>query len=159
MVFLPPDEAPGMMAPLLLEHMTPELIRRPDWLEHSNRARRIQAMTAVVRDLEQARAAYTRLFGAGAITTEGESLVVAVGRGGELRLTTSAHARMLHGGLVPERECASEYLVGMVIEVDDLDETRRCLDANGVPSRAEGTTVRIGAAEACGAVLEFSARQ
>src|SRR5260221_6965469 len=36
LVFFPEAETTGLMASLACEHLTPELIRRPDWLVHAN---------------------------------------------------------------------------------------------------------------------------
>ena len=155
MVFIPPEQAPGLMAPLLLEHMTPELIRRPEWLEHPNRVRAVRALTAVVEDLDATRSAYARLFGDEALSTREGVLVVATGRGGELRLSAPERVEALHGAVTLDPAPPAGYLAGMVLAVDDLDATRRCLDANAVAYTTAGRIVRVGPDQTCGAIIDF----
>ena len=155
-VFIPEDAAPGLMAPLVIEHLTPELLRRADWLEHPNDARSVRSMTAVVEDVAQARVAYRKLFGDSQVDELDGCLRVSVGRGGHVYVTTEIGLERLHG--VPAFEPMPEppYLAAMTINVGDLGRTMAALEQNGVPAEAVGADlIRVAPQHTCGAVLEF----
>src|SRR3546814_4968957 len=62
----PKDGALGFNG-FVCQHRTPDLIRRPDWLDHANGARRIRAVTVAVADPAALVPAYRRLLGADAL--------------------------------------------------------------------------------------------
>jgi Glyoxalase-like domain len=79
LVYLPPEETPALSA-FVCQHLTPELVRRPQWLRHANAITGIAGITVMVEATEPLRAAYDRLFGAGVITTTDDVMTVHVGR-------------------------------------------------------------------------------
>ncbi len=52
--FLGEDEAPGLMSVVLCQHLTPELLRRPEWIDHANSALGIRSLTAAVGGADRA---------------------------------------------------------------------------------------------------------
>ena len=52
--FLDQEETPGLMSVVLCQHLTPELLRRPAWLQHENGAQAVRALTGIVPDLQSA---------------------------------------------------------------------------------------------------------
>jgi catechol 2,3-dioxygenase-like lactoylglutathione lyase family enzyme len=78
LVRLPPEETPALSA-FVCQHLTPELVRRPQWLAHANAITGITGVTVMVEATEPLRGAYDRLFGAGVNTTD-DVLTVHVGR-------------------------------------------------------------------------------
>ncbi len=77
LVSLPPEETPALSA-FVCQHLTPELVRRPSWLQHENAVTGIAGLTVVVAATEPLRPAYERLFGADVVTTD-DVLTVHVG--------------------------------------------------------------------------------
>jgi catechol 2,3-dioxygenase-like lactoylglutathione lyase family enzyme len=69
LVSLPPEETPDLSA-FVCQHLTPELVRRPQWLIHPNAVSGVIGVTIMVEATEKLRAAYERLFGAGVNTTD-----------------------------------------------------------------------------------------
>ena len=156
-VFIQEEHAPGLMAPLIIEHLTPALIRRADWLEHPNSARSVRAVTAVVDDLVQARAAYIRLFGESQVDEDDGSLTVAVGRGGHINVTTTHGLERLHGTPEFDPMPKTPYLAAMTLEVGDVGRARTVLEKNEVPVEMVGPDlIRVGPGSTCGIVLEFA---
>jgi len=74
---LPPEEMPALSA-FICQHLTPELVRRPQWLAHPNGVTAIAGVTIMVEATEPLRDAYDRLFGSGVNTTD-DVLTVHVG--------------------------------------------------------------------------------
>jgi catechol 2,3-dioxygenase-like lactoylglutathione lyase family enzyme len=62
LVTLPPDETPGLDC-FICGHLTPELVRRPEWLAHPNGVTGISAVHLVAEDPAALAPAYRRLFG------------------------------------------------------------------------------------------------
>src|SRR5262249_299665 len=60
--FLDHEATPGLRA-FITHHLTPQLIRRPEWQRHANRARRLVSLTAVVDDPVRTAIGYLPLFG------------------------------------------------------------------------------------------------
>ena len=59
---LPPDETPALDC-FLCAHLTPELVRRPEWLAHPNGALGVNSVHLLVEDTAPLLPAYDRLFG------------------------------------------------------------------------------------------------
>ncbi len=79
LVSLPADETPGLDS-FLCSHLTPELMRRPEWLVHPNGANRLKAIHVLVDSTAPLLAAYDRLFGIVQVTTTDAVATIRVGR-------------------------------------------------------------------------------
>ncbi len=151
--FLPRDETPGLMHVVVCEHLTPERLRRPEWLEHPNGARGIAGLVAMSTAPEAAAAAWEKLFGnvrhlPGGIVAEVGSHCL------QLLTPDAVRARYPHSPLPDAAE--SPAIVSIVLQCADPEQTRRWLRERGVGGPADGPVVCDPAA-ACGALLEFSA--
>ncbi len=78
LVSLPPEETPALSA-FVCQHLTPELVRRPEWLKHANGAVGVRSVAVAVPETAPLRAPYERLLGAEVIATD-DVLTVHVGR-------------------------------------------------------------------------------
>jgi catechol 2,3-dioxygenase-like lactoylglutathione lyase family enzyme len=65
---LPPDETPALDC-FVCEHLTPEIVRRPEWLRHPNGATGLRSLHVVAADTASLLPAYDRLFGLHEVTT------------------------------------------------------------------------------------------
>jgi hypothetical protein len=79
LISLPPEETPGLEC-FLCSHLTPDLIRQPEWLVHPNGATEIKAVHVLVENTAPLLAAYDRLFGIVQVTTTDAVASVRVGR-------------------------------------------------------------------------------
>lgn len=151
LVFLEPEDTPGMQGVLMIEHLTPELLRRPQWLEHPNGAVQVASMTVMVDEPAALQGGYSRLFGNCSLSDG--ALQVDVGRGGRLCFLAPAAAR--REGLAIEG-FGTPLMCAMALAVADTDRTARVLTANGVPwIRSDGGAVRVAAEHACGVIVDF----
>src|SRR5215831_9343528 len=93
LVSVPPAATPGLKA-FFGQHLTPELIRRPTWVVHANRAIALQAVVTVVERPAELAPAYARLFGDGATQGTADSLAVDTGEGNLLFVTAAELGRL-----------------------------------------------------------------
>lgn len=153
LLMLPSETTPGVSA-FICQHLTPELIRQPAWLNHANGATDLIGLTVVVNDPPRLADAYERLCGAGSATLTDETLAVRVG-GSFLLFCTPDDLGTLHPDATPPAASAP-YLAAMTIGVRNLDTTRAMLETRGFrPARDPAGSVRIGADQAHGSILEF----
>lgn len=153
LVMLPPEATPGVSA-FAVEHLTPALMRRPEWLRHANGATGLVGLTAVVADPPALADAWERLLGAGSATLTDDTLTVRAGRA-FLAFAKPDDLALLHPG-VTLPEAPPPYLAGMTLAVADVDAAQAWLESQGLdPARDAAGVLRLGADGACGAVLEF----
>jgi len=76
---LPPDETPSLDC-FICGHLTPELVRRPEWLAHPNGVTGIASVHLVTDDPSALAPAYRRLFGEDRVATTVRGLEVDTGR-------------------------------------------------------------------------------
>lgn len=156
LVFLNPDTTPELMASLACEHLTPELIRRPDWLRHPNGVTGIASMTSVVDEPESVIENQGKLFGVHNVTHEDDGVTVRVSQAATVRFLSPA-AAVRQGEAIPGVK--PPYLSSITLRCESEDRVTALLKANGVPFEAvPDRGIRVGAAEACGAILRFVGR-
>ncbi len=129
---------PGLSG-FFCNHLTPELMRQPDWLLHANGARRIAYITIGVEDMAAAIDAYGRVFGTESVHQADGGAYVRTGIG-EMRLIHSDHA---------------PGLKELGVEVNDLTATEVFLKAAGISFSQSPDGLSIDPAEAAGAALAF----
>jgi len=156
LINLPPEETPALDC-FICAHLTPELMRRPEWLEHPNGAIGICGLHVVVEKVRALGPAYARLVGDAGIAADGQSLAVTLGRHRLLFWTADGFRARFPGDdrgpdfplpgvaalelRVADRELTADYLTQWQIAFDE---------------RRDGT-IAVPAREANGALLLFSA--
>ncbi|MFQ5958937.1 MAG: VOC family protein [Alphaproteobacteria bacterium] len=155
LVHLPAAATPAVPA-FLCQHLSPEIVRRPEWLAHANGAQAITAVTVIVDAPQTLGAAYARLLGAGPVTPTDDMLTVRAGRTA-LVFVTPAGFDDLYPEVDLDAGARQPLIAGMTLAVASVDATAKALDAGGViyAREAQGALV-VGPADACGVVLEFS---
>ncbi|HEX7968639.1 MAG TPA: VOC family protein [Stellaceae bacterium] len=154
LVSLPAAETPGLNA-FVCQHLTPELVRRPDWLVHANAATGLRGVTIVVEATEPLRAPYERLFGAAVNTTDDVMTVHA----GPHRITFVTPDDFL--ALYPEAEFdpgrALPAMAAVTLASGDLARSADHLTQWQVPHEAlPDGTVLVPPEEASGTLLIFA---
>lgn len=144
------DTRPLGISAFACEHLTPDLVRQPSWLDHPNTARGIRAFTIAVADPEALIPVYESLFGLDALYFDGGGLTVRVGE------------VSLHFGAAepaPRGESAGELdgMLGLAIEVGDIAIAGRLLFEAGVRFRHTGDGLDIAPQDASGVALSLVA--
>ena len=151
LAFLPPAELPDLRA-FFCQHLTPELVRRPDWLSHANGAKRLAKLTVASDRPAALAAAYGRIFGSEALRPEGESLAIRIGSS-ELRFTTPDALAAKYGITLPVQK--TPWMAVQTVAVADLGAARAVLRRNGIDATDGGRHLLVGPEAATGCLLEF----
>ena len=146
---LPPEETPALDC-FVCGHLTPELLRRPEWLTHPNGALGLRGLHVVAAETAPLLPAYDRLFGLHEVTTTD---AVASVRTGPHRIlfSTPDDFETMHPGItlaadlplpgiaaielaVASRNQTADYLAQWQVPFDELPDGRLAVqasDANG----------------------------
>lgn len=136
------------------EHLTPQLVWRPEWQSHRNGVDFVSEFTIVVRDPESEAVIYARMLDAPALRVRVDEYTVAAQRL-TIRFTSDANHRQRFGALaepVPQRE---SYMSALVLHTRSIQSVREC--AAGVATESFDGSVIVPASRAFGAVIEFVA--
>ena len=135
------DDIEGLMHVVVIQHLTPELIRRPDFLEHANGCAGINGMQGTITDVASVAGKMRRLLGEAAVHESESGLLLTVPSGQKVRLERSGEAG----------------LESMTMRVDKLERTVEVLTRNGVNFKDAGNgAIVVSPADACGTTLEFT---
>ena len=150
LVELPAEATPDLRL-FVCWHDTPELVRRPEWLEHPNGATALRSVTVVVDRPEARQPELERLLGAGATASTDDVLTAFVG-GHRLHYVTEDDLGFLH----PELDLAPGPVprgAALAVEVASLDRAAALLERNGVAFVEAGDALQVPPEFATGVAL------
>jgi Glyoxalase-like domain len=152
---LPADETPGLDC-FICTHLTPELMRRPEWLHHPNGAVGLKGIHVLVESTASLLQPYDRLFGIQQVTTTDAVATVHVGPHRIVFSTPDDFSTMY-----PALEVASDFPLPGIVSVEfgiaGREDTADCLTRRQIPFEAlpDGSLV-VPAREASGVIVFFS---
>lgn len=145
---------PGVSS-FVCQHLTRDLVWRPEWTGHANGVTGIEAMTVVVDDVAAIRPGWETLLGKDAVLSVGATECCVQTGATELRFLTEAAAKKAYPDLV-KRKWRPPFLASMALSVTDLDNTASALEAGGVKfDRQQDDVILVNSAQANGVTLEF----
>jgi catechol 2,3-dioxygenase-like lactoylglutathione lyase family enzyme len=151
---LPPAATPGVPS-RIMQHITAEGERHPEWLAHPNTALSIGSVTAIVEEPPELTANWDVVFGPHSSVLTDDTVTVHTGRG-LIYLTRPDELTQLHPEAELDELPPSPALVALAVRVADTDKAAAVLRANGVDfSRDKEGTIRIPPSEACGVFVEM----
>lgn len=153
LVMLPPQATPGLSA-FICRHLTPDLVRRPEWLHHANRAKSVVSVTVVVEDPAATAFDWLPIFGEDAIKTANLVTVIDTGRG-HIRFTNPAALTQLYPALEPLPEHPTPWIAAVKIAVADKARCRDHLRFENVLALKTGKGCIVPPEEANGVIIEF----
>jgi len=157
LVSLPSDETPGLDS-FLCGHLTPELMRQPEWLAHPNGAVGLKAVHVVVDSTALLLQAYDRLFGIVQVTTTDAVATVHIGQQ-RLVFSTPDDFQTMHPGIDLGSAFTPPGIVVLEVGVERLQHTSDCLTRQQVSFDVmPDGSLAVPAGEATGAVLLFGER-
>lgn len=140
------------------EHLTRELVWRPEWTHHANTAVGIAGVTVLSANPPALADAYARLFGAGSLTMTDDVLTVFVGRTPVL-FATPADAETMFPTLAGDIGGPLPRGFALTLEVADIDAAARHLAGAGVRFAQDGAGRLVVPPEAAtGVLVEFRTR-
>jgi catechol 2,3-dioxygenase-like lactoylglutathione lyase family enzyme len=137
------------------EHLTPELVWRPEWQSHPNGARAIFRVVVATGDPRQTASLFGALFGPGAVAGDETSCIVRAGAA-QVLLTTPAAIAEEFGKAAADAAGRTEYLAALELKVSSLTDTATRL--RQIPDlRVEPRRVVVPAGAAFNTTIVFSA--
>ena len=149
---LDPKEVP-MGRVYFCEHLTPELVWRPEWQAHPNGARAITRVVVVTPEPQRTAALFHALFGSASTADDGRLIVVA--GAGRVELAPPAALVVEFGDAAADPAGRSEYLAAAAYKVTSLPEIARLLSPIA-GLRVEDRRVVVPAAAAFNTTLVFT---
>ncbi len=147
-----PAATPGGRV-FLCQHHTPEVVWRPDSLDHANGATGLAGLVIAADDPDAVAGAYARLFGT-PVTTRGSARVVDTGN---VPLLVATPDR-LHWAWTSDPAFAAPrpFFAGLVVRVADLEQAQRALQKSKFPTVGGNGVLRVNSTSACGAMIAFA---
>ncbi len=137
------------------EHLTPDLVWRPEWQSHPNGARAIARVIVATDAPRRTAALFEALFGAPAVIERDNNCLIRAGAAQVELMAPSAIAAEF-GDAAAEPAGRSEYLAGLELKTASLAATGERL--RGMPGvRVEPHRVVVPARAACNTTLVFTA--
>jgi Glyoxalase-like domain len=154
LVSLPPDETPGLDS-FICAHLTPELMRRPEWLEHPNGVRGLKGIHILVANTTALLEPYDRLFGISQVTTTDAVVSLNVGRH-RILFSTPDDFSAMHPTLTIDRDFPLPGIISLELAIDQHDRTADYLTQWQIEfDEVPGGSLVVPASEANGAILFF----
>lgn len=153
LVMLPAAATPGLSA-FVCRHLTPDLVRRPEWLHHANRAKQVISVTVVVDDPAGIAFDWLPIFGADAIKAANNVTVIDTGHG-HIRFATPDGLAQLYPALEPLPEFPTPWIAAVKIAVADKARCRDHLRFENVLAIKTGKGCIVPPEEANGIIIEF----
>lgn len=145
----------GMGRVYFCEHLTPELVWRPEWQSHPNGARAILRVVVATPDPRRTSGLFRGLFGDAAVTERDGRCTVAAGTA-RVELMPPQAVAAEFGTAAADPSGRSEYLAALEFAVGSLAATAAAL--GGIAGIATGPNrVTVPAHAACNTTLAFSA--
>jgi len=119
LITLPPEDTPALDS-FVCGHLTPELVRRPEWLGHPNGAVGLRSIHLVVEDTAPLLPAYDRLFGLHEVTTTDAVASVRVGPH-RILVSTPDDFETMHPGVDLDPDFAVPGIAALELAVSDRD--------------------------------------
>ncbi len=147
----------GLLHVVCCQHLTPELMRKPEYLQHPNKVTGVISMTGRIDDADAVEKAQRKLVGSEAVTRIGNNIRLTLPSGQFIDLLDKSDYDAIYGEDSKQVKNTETYLGVTKLRVSDLEGTKALLNANGVPFKSVSeSTIRVQANQACGVILEFS---
>lgn len=152
-----PTEGVSTRNLFICHHLTPELIRRPEWESHDNGVRAVKSVVILVDNPAAYRDYYCKLCGTLNVTLTDETMTVRIGDF-SMVFVSERDLDLLFPGLIFGADWPElPYLIAMTFVVEDISVTEKHLiDANVRTQKISGGTLRVQPKDACGVLMEFA---
>jgi len=155
LIDLAPDDTPGLDC-FVCGHLTPDLMRRAEWLAHPNGAIGVRAVHALVEDTTPLLPAYDRAFGLHEVTTTDAVASLQIGSHRVVLATPDDFAAM-HMGIEIDDDFPLPGIVALELAVSRVGHTADYLAQWQIPfDEMPDGSLAVPAAEANGTVIIFS---
>jgi catechol 2,3-dioxygenase-like lactoylglutathione lyase family enzyme len=153
-----PPIAPQAIGFFACQHLTRDLVWRPEWEGHANGAERVSEIIVVHPSPSDLRATYAGLYGEPAVRADSSGVVVTLGGDKISFLTPPAFQKRFSTVAVPADLTETGWFAGAVMRVRSLDKVAMILAAAGiVAARTPSGSLVVAPSDAANTLLEFAA--
>jgi len=132
----------GLMHVVVIQHLTPELIRRPEYLEHANGCLGVNSMTGTIYDIAGCAEKMRRLLGEDAVEVSEAGVL--------LSLPSEQRIELAYGDELPR-------LNSMTLRVKCLADTAKFFSRSGVEfDHLDADEISVAPDDTCGVRLRFT---
>ena len=158
LIGLASEDTPGLPHSFICAHLTPELMRRPEWLVHANGANGLRGIHVLVEHTAPLLAAYDRLFGIQHVTTTDTVATVHAGRH-QIVFSTPDDFVTMHPKIDLDPDFPLPGIIAVDLRVARTDDTAEYFRQQRIAfdEMPDGSLV-VPASAANGAILFFSER-
>lgn len=139
------------------QHLTPELVWRPEWQDHPNGACGVSRVVIVAPEPEDRAGLFVRLFGADAVSGPANHKRVAA-PGVAVEIVRQEAVQKAFGTAAPDGGGRDDYMAVLELVTVSLDRAERALSKNGVRSLRQDGGLVVPASEAFNVALRFIER-
>ncbi len=151
------DDIEGLMHVVVLQHLTPELIRRPGFLSHANGCTGVNSMAGTIYDANRCADKMRRLLGDDAVTVSNGGVALDLPTGQTIELLPPDSYQAKYGDIASSPEAGIPRLGAMTLRVESLDAVAAFLAQAGVTnSEPDPGVIRVAPKETCGVTLHFT---
>ncbi|WP_454835236.1 VOC family protein [Pseudomonas lini] len=144
---------PGLTHANLCEHLTPDTLRQPGWVDHPNGVVSFGRIVGVVSDFDAAQTAYNKLLGPENVCREIDRIWLNFGEGADVELIGVEEAET-RGDAHANR--GNAYLAAATLLVKSVAKTAHVFEENGVQfTQIAAGILKVNPEDACGAHLYF----
>ena len=151
------EDIEGLMHVVVLQHLTPELIRRPEFLVHANGCKGVNDMSGIIYDAERVASSLSHLVGNDAVRQNADGVRLELPTGQRIDLLFAHAYRAKFGDISRLRKNKSSCLGAMTLRVQSTGRVHDILTGNGLTvDIMENGAIRVGPESACGVILDFT---
>jgi catechol 2,3-dioxygenase-like lactoylglutathione lyase family enzyme len=121
LISLPPEETPGLDS-FICAHLTPELMRRQEWLDHPNGSQRLKGIHVLVENTAALLEPYDRIFGIQQVTTTDAVVCIHVGRH-RIMFSTRDDFSTMYPALEIDRDFSLPEIIALELGIERRDDT------------------------------------
>jgi hypothetical protein len=152
-----PPIAPEAVGFFVCQHLTRDLVWRPEWEGHANGADRVTSVIVVHPTPADLRPTYAKLFGEAAVNASDDRLIVAVGGDKISFLTPAAFNSRFPMVAVPEN-ISKGWFAGATLRARSLEKVASVLSRADIPAvHTPSGSLIVAPSEAAATLLEFVA--
>jgi catechol 2,3-dioxygenase-like lactoylglutathione lyase family enzyme len=152
-----PPIAPESIGFFVCQHLTRDLVWRPEWEGHANGADRVTGVIVVHPSPADLRATYAKLFGEAAVRADDDGVIVALGADKISFLTPAAFHRRFPTIPTP-RDISKGWFAGATFRVRSLEKAADVLAQAGVAAfRTPSGALVVAPSDSAETLLEFTA--
>ena len=148
-------EIEGLMHVVVIQHLTPELIRRPEFLEHSNGCTGVVSMAGTIYDMDRCASKVRRLLGNQAVECNERGVFLRLPSGQGIDLLLPDVYVDTYGDIVDSPDPETPRLGVVTLRVSKLENTAKLFTDNNVAFTQLDDVIRVARSDTCGVTLQF----